>query len=78
MANSGSVEFDKARTYRPRLLIQGAQGMGQQYLAGALLHKFERLHVQSFDLSVLYSNPDTVSPLCQYVDGSVANLHLVR
>lgn len=35
--------------------------MGQQYLGGALLHKFERLHVQSFDLSALYSNPESVS-----------------
>lgn len=55
------TEFDKSRTYRPRLLIQGIQGMGQQYLGGALLHKFERLHVQPFDLSALYSNPESVS-----------------
>ncbi|KAI9658483.1 MAG: hypothetical protein M1831_003921 [Alyxoria varia] len=48
--------FDRSRTYRPRLLIRGLQGMGQQHLAGALLHKFERFHVQSFDLSVLYSD----------------------
>ena len=54
-------DFDKSRVYRPRLLIQGAQGMGQQYLGGAILHKFERLHVQSFDLSILYSDTARVS-----------------
>lgn len=48
--------FDKARVFRPRLLVYGAQGMGQSYIGKAILHKFERLHVQSLDLSVLYSD----------------------
>ena len=42
--------------FRPRLLIRGVQGMGQQYLAGALLNHFEGLHVQSFDLPTLLSD----------------------
>ncbi|KAI9663911.1 MAG: hypothetical protein M1821_007401 [Bathelium mastoideum] len=45
--------FERARIFRPRLLIRGMQGMGQQYLGAALLHKFESLHVQSFDLATL-------------------------
>lgn len=45
--------FDSARVFRPRLLITGLQGMGQQYLGSALLNKFEGLHVQSFDLPTL-------------------------
>ena len=49
-------DFDRSRVYRPRLLISGPPGMGQQYLAIAILHKFERLHVQSLDLPVLYSD----------------------
>ena len=32
------------------------QGMGQQYLAAALLHHFEGLHVQSFDLPTLFGD----------------------
>ncbi|KAL9061579.1 MAG: hypothetical protein Q9162_000111 [Coniocarpon cinnabarinum] len=48
--------FDKSRVYRPRLLIKGARGMGQQYLGGAILHKYERLHVQSFDLATLFND----------------------
>ena len=49
-------KFDRSRVYRPRLLIQGHRGMGQQYLGSAILHKYERLHVQSFDLPTLYSD----------------------
>lgn len=52
-------EFETARVFRPRLLIHGKYGMGQQYLAAALLHHFEGLHVQAFDLPTLLS--DTTS-----------------
>lgn len=54
-------EFDKSRVFRPRLLLRGPQGMGQQYLAAALLHQFEGLHVQAFDLPTLLSD-STRSP----------------
>lgn len=46
-------EFERARIFRPRCLIRGDPGMGQQYLASALLHHFEGLHVQAFDLPTL-------------------------
>ncbi|KIW16999.1 hypothetical protein PV08_04190 [Exophiala spinifera] len=51
--------FETSRVFRPRLLIQGKIGMGQQYLAAAILHHFEGLHVQAFDLPTLLS--DTTS-----------------
>lgn len=54
-------EFESSRIFRPRLLIRGPQGMGQQYLSGAVLHHFEGLHVQSFDLPTLLSD-STRSP----------------
>ncbi|PLB37193.1 chromatin segregase YTA7 [Aspergillus candidus] len=54
-------EFDRSRVFRPRLLLRGSLGMGQQYLAGAVLHRFEGLHVQSFDLPTLLSD-STRSP----------------
>lgn len=46
-------EFERSRVFRPRLLIRGVPGMGQQYVVSALLHQFEGLHVQSFDLPSL-------------------------
>ncbi|KAF2430309.1 AAA-domain-containing protein [Tothia fuscella] len=46
-------DLDRARIFRPRLLIRGLRGMGQQHLASALLHKFEKLFVQSFDMATL-------------------------
>ncbi|KAJ5757818.1 uncharacterized protein N7511_006512 [Penicillium nucicola] len=54
-------EFDRSRVFRPRLLLRGSHGMGQQYLASALLHVFEGLHVQAFDLPTLLSD-STRSP----------------
>ncbi|KAJ5088187.1 hypothetical protein N7456_011803 [Penicillium angulare] len=54
-------EFDRGRVFRPRMLLRGSQGMGQQYLAAALLHHFEGLHVQAFDLPTLLSD-STRSP----------------
>lgn len=55
--------FEAARVFRPRLLIRGVQGMGQQYLGAALLSKFEGLHVQSFDLATLMKDSTRVSAL---------------
>ncbi|KAF2691817.1 AAA-domain-containing protein [Lentithecium fluviatile CBS 122367] len=45
--------FESSRLFRPRLLINGLQGMGQQYLGAALLNQVEGLHVQSFDLPTI-------------------------
>ena len=50
-------EFERSRVFRPRLLIRGEPGMGQQYVGAAILNHFEGLHVQSFDLSTLFSDP---------------------
>ncbi|KAH7127003.1 ATPase family AAA domain-containing protein 2 [Dendryphion nanum] len=49
-------DFEFGRVFRPRLLITGPQGMGQQYLGAALLSKIEGLHVQSFDLPTIYED----------------------
>ncbi|CAK7568175.1 MAG: TAT-binding protein-like protein 7, AAA ATPase [Sporothrix epigloea] len=46
-------EFERSRTFRPRLLLTGTGGMGQSYLAAAILHHFEGVHIQSFDLPIL-------------------------
>lgn len=47
------TDFENARVFRPRLLIHGPAGMGQHYIAAAILHHFEKVHVQSFDLATL-------------------------
>lgn len=52
-------EFQSSRIFRPRLLVQGKIGMGQQYLGSAILHHLEGFHVQSFDLGTIFSNPAT-------------------
>ena len=46
-------EFDNSRAFRPRLLIHGMQGMGQSYISAAILHYFEGVHVQNFDLPTI-------------------------
>lgn len=49
-------QFQTSRVFRPRLLVYGAPGMGQQYLGAAMLHHLEGFHVQSFDLGTLISD----------------------
>jgi SpoVK/Ycf46/Vps4 family AAA+-type ATPase len=46
-------EFEASRVYRPRLIIHGDEGLGQSYLASAVLHHLEGFHVQSMDLATL-------------------------
>ena len=46
-------EFERSRIFRPRLLISGLAGMGQSYLAAAILHHLEGVHVQTLDLATL-------------------------
>jgi len=68
-------QFEAARVFRPRLLITGPQGMGQQYLGAALLSKLEGLHVQNFDMATLMKDSTRVSLLC--LDQSMTLLTLV-
>ncbi len=53
-------QFESSRVFRPRLLIRGNQGMGQQYLGAALLSKLEGLHVQNFDMATLMKDSTRV------------------
>lgn len=49
-------EFQTSRVFRPRLLVHGAPGMGQQYLGAAILHHLEGYHIQPFDLGTVLSD----------------------
>lgn len=51
--------FETARIFRPRFLVYGRPGMGQQYVVSALLNHLQGVHVQSFDLAILLG--DTTS-----------------
>ncbi|CAM1505401.1 Fc.00g110380.m01.CDS01 [Cosmosporella sp. VM-42] len=46
-------EFERSRVFRPRFIIYGVSGMGQGYISSAILHHFEGVHVQNFDLPSL-------------------------
>lgn len=60
-------QFESARVFRPRLLIRGRQGMGQQYLGAALLSKLEGLHVSNFDMATLMKDSSRVRAYCCHV-----------
>lgn len=49
------------RVYRPRLVIHGQQGMGQNFIGPAILQHLEGFHVQSMDLGRLVSDSARVS-----------------
>ncbi|TLD04899.1 uncharacterized protein PgNI_09854 [Pyricularia grisea] len=59
-----SQEFDRLRVFRPRLLIAGRPGNGQEYISAALLHHLEGVFVQNFDLATLLADG---SPLEQVI-----------
>lgn len=48
------------RVYRPRVVIHGAVGMGQEYLGAASLHFLEGFHVQSLELGTLMNDSTRV------------------
>ncbi|KAH9928867.1 uncharacterized protein B0H18DRAFT_874349 [Fomitopsis serialis] len=45
--------METLRVYRPRVVLHGPSGMGQAYVAAAVLHHLEGYHVQSLDLGSL-------------------------
>jgi len=45
--------MEKLRLYRPRVVLYGSLGMGQTFVAAAVLHHLEGYHVQTLDLGTL-------------------------
>lgn len=45
--------MEKLRVYRPRVALHGSPGMGQAFVAAAILHHLEGYHVQTLDLGTL-------------------------
>lgn len=52
--------FENLRVFRPRLLVAGRSGMGQNFLGSAILQHLEGFHVQSLDLATLVGDPSRV------------------
>lgn len=44
------------RIFRPRILLSGSSGMGQQHIGRAILHHLEGFHVQNIDLAMMFSD----------------------
>lgn len=52
--------METLRVHRPRVVLHGPIGMGQSYVAAAILHHLEGYHVQSLDLGNLLSDSTRV------------------
>lgn len=52
--------METLRVYRPRVVLYGSVGMGQEYVAAAVLHHLEGYHVQSLDLGTLMGDSTRV------------------
>ena len=52
--------METLRIYRPRIVVHGPTGMGQGYVAAAILHHLEGYHVQSLDLGSLMNDSTRV------------------
>ncbi|KAH9963265.1 hypothetical protein BC827DRAFT_1194483 [Russula dissimulans] len=53
--------METLRVYRPRIVIHGLVGMGQNYIGTAALHHLEGYHVQNLDLGTLLSDSTRTS-----------------
>ena len=49
------------RIYRPRVIVHGPVGMGQNYVGAAALHFLEGYHIQSLELGTLIGDSTRVS-----------------
>ena len=53
--------METLRVYRPRVILHGPEGMGQNYLGAAALHHLEGFHVQTLDIGTLVGDSTRVS-----------------
>jgi hypothetical protein len=60
MTNDMNLAMETLRIYRPRIVIHGPVGMGQNYIGTATLHHLEGYHVQNLDLGTLLSDSTRV------------------
>ena len=60
MTNNMALAMETLRIYRPRIVIHGPLGMGQNYVGTATLHHLEGYHVQNLDIGTLLSDSTRV------------------
>src|SRR5260370_13101114 len=60
MTNNMALAMETLRVYRPRIVLHGPVGMGQNYIGTATLHHLEGYHVQNLDLGTLLSDSTRV------------------
>lgn len=53
--------METLRVHRPRIVVHGSVGMGQDYVAAAALHYLEGYHIQNLDLGTLIGDSTRVS-----------------
>ena len=53
--------MNNMRTYRPRIIIHGDEGLGQTFIGSALLHFLEGYNIQNLDIANLLSDSTRVS-----------------
>ena len=53
--------METLRVHRPRVVVHGPVGMGQEYVAAAALHYLEGYHIQNLDLGTLIGDSTRVS-----------------
>ncbi|TIC21668.1 AAA-domain-containing protein [Wallemia mellicola] len=57
--------MNNMRTFRPRMMVYGEEGMGQSFIGPALLHYLEGYNVQSLDLATLLGDSTrTIESAC--------------
>lgn len=54
------LAMEVLRVYRPRVVLHGAPGMGQRYVAEAALHSLDGFHIHGFDLVHILSDSTRV------------------
>ena len=59
-ADGPLLAMETLRVFRPRVLIHGPSGMGQNYIATAALHHLEGFSVQNLDLGTLLGDSTRV------------------
>jgi len=64
------------RVYRPRILIHGSVGMGQNYVGAAVLHHLEGYHVQTLEIGTLLGDSTRVCPSQSPIFNMILNWRL--
>lgn len=60
-ATYNDLVLDNLRIHRPRLLISGHEGSGQEHIGRAILQHLEGIHVRTLDLAAIFGDPNSTA-----------------